>query len=303
MNGLGGEGQVHHEEPKVVARASASMARGGHVHRIAKAKGDCAVEHGHGGVEVGGGRVGRVAAGIGWECVPEALQSSRGAGQHIESLQFGVPSSRSAGPARDGRAASRRPGRRRPPSASQGRWTLSRPGSGTLGNSGWRAASLAEIDSPFSFDSTPLMLSWLNARSDWNSVTAGLASASLFRIASASPSGFERLGFLVDSGEDGADVVVALGKIALELNDGRIGIDQRPKDRQRPAVRSSASDCLPMYAQHEASQVVAIRQVTLEPSDCGIGVGQTPAGSRAPGRAPSVPRDGLPVIDRSLAIW
>ena len=70
----------------------------------------------------------------------------------------------------------------------------------------------------------------------WNSVTAGLASASLCRIARAcgtppAPRPACR------SPTAGADVVVAVGQVGLELGDGGVGVGQPLLDRQRLLVR------------------------------------------------------------------
>ena len=105
---------------------------------------------------------------------------------------------------------------------------------------------------PVSLSRLP-MLSWLPARSLWNSVTVGLASASFRRIASAASYGLQRLGRLAGLVEQDADVVVARRQVALEsVTVGlasaslcRIASAARTPPAPRPACRSALSR-LPM---------------------------------------------------------
>ena len=118
------------------------------------------------------------------------------------------------------------------------------------------------------------MLLWLPARSLWNSVTVGLASASFCRIARRRLVRRQRLGRLAGVDQQDADVVVAVRQVALELGDGGVGVGQLLLDRQRRLVRLQRLGRLAGAAQQDADVVVAVRQVALELGDGGVGVGQ-----------------------------
>ena len=77
------------------------------------------------------------------------------------------------------------------------------------------------------------MLWWLFASTFWNSVTAGLASASLCWIARAASYDASASPGLPVCSQQSADVVVAHRQVALELGDGGVGVGQPLLDRPR----------------------------------------------------------------------
>ena len=118
------------------------------------------------------------------------------------------------------------------------------------------------------------MLLWLAARSVWNSVTVGLASASFWRIASARS--YDR------SASAGWPVALCRMPMLLWLaarslwNSVTAGLASASFWRIASArsYDRSASAGLPVARQQAADVVVALGQVVLELGDGGVGVGQ-----------------------------
>ena len=117
------------------------------------------------------------------------------------------------------------------------------------------------------------MLLWLPARSLWNSVTAGLASASFCRIASADSYDSSASAGLPVFGQQVADAVVAFARSLWNWVTVGLASASFCRIASDASYAFSASAGLPVSLSRKP-MLLWLCQIALELGDGGVGVGQ-----------------------------